>query len=246
MFGIKYYSAVCVDLYHLYKKIPFGLFILHLKKGVDVDEKITRLLFIISLLVYFLPFICRNLIVAYFPLLLFGFNHRVACFSVSSCCPPFCPSTHLFILDPARRGAALHNPPPPCRPRENGSSGGRDEEFHQSDTFKNHLPSKPPMPGVRKWAAWGRPRRTPPPGTHFVALRGFSQELGRLFSPPSASAQRGFRCSQHRRVRMWTDQRESQTVLNHFDPPSWYPPPTPGILLFFSVRHLELCFLPSP
>lgn len=135
----------------------------------------------------------------------------------------------------------------PCRPRENGSSGGRDEEFHQSDTFKNHLPSKPPTPGVRKWAAWGRPRRTPPPGTHFVALRGFSQELGRLFSPPSASAQRGFRCSQHRRVRMWTDQRESQTVLNHFDPPSWYPPhPTPGILLFFSVRHLELCFLPSP
>lgn len=80
----------------------------------------------------------------------------------------------------------------------------------------------------------GCSQRTPPPGTHFVALRGFSQELRRLFSPPSASAQRRFRCSQHRRVRMWTDQRESQTVLDHFDPPSWSPHPHP--------RHSSLLF----
>lgn len=144
MFGIKYYSAVCVDLYHLYKKIPFGLFILHLKKGVDVDEKITRLLFIISLLVYFLPFICRNLIVAYFPLLLFGFNHRVACFSVSSCCPPFCPSTHLFILDPARRGAALHNPPPPAGQERMAPVEGETKNFiSQTHLRTTSRPNRP-------------------------------------------------------------------------------------------------------
>lgn len=169
---------------------------------------------------YLLSAAIWSLFDSYFPLLLSGFNHWFACFSVSSCCPPFCPSIHLFILDPARRGAALHNPPLPAN-RE--WLQWRARQRISSDTFKNHLPSKPPMPaGVRKWAAWGRSRRTPPTGMHFVALRGFSQELGWLFSPPSASAQRGFRCSQHRCVRMWTD-RQSWTILIH--PPGTPPPP---------------------
>lgn len=95
-------------------------------------------------------------------------------------CPPVVPLSVPPSICSSRiqRGEERLSAILPCRPIQNGSSGGRDEEFHQSDTFNNHLPSKPPMPaGVRKWAAWGRSRRTPPPGTHFVALRGFSQTL---------------------------------------------------------------------
>lgn len=88
--------------------------------------------------------------------------------------PPFTSfylSIHPFILDPVRRGEALHILS--CLPTEDISSGGRDEDrVHQSNAFKNRLPSKRSyLQQIRRSRVETTTTNTTN-GTHLVALRG--------------------------------------------------------------------------